>query len=479
MKGAVFLLLVLGCLWGGAAHAQAPQLINYQGRLLNGTNLVNGSVGLSLRLFRSEMGGTALYEDSNTVIVVDGLYSTYIGDNPTNGAFIAALTNAEVWIETAVNGQTLTPRERLASVGYSLATRGLLVTTNGSVVHNPNDNTTGDDSFYAAIGGGLGNRNNSPAGTIGGGYLNDLGIDTYYSIIGGGYSNSVKSPASYSIISGGAENTIESNASHSTIGGGRNNKAQRGATYATIGGGRHNVVGSNVSYSAIGGGYSNRNNSSYSTIDGGYGNSIGTNSDYSTINGGYNNVIASNSPYGMIGGGYNNKIGTNAPFSFAAGYSAAANHPGAFVWGGYYSGSIASTNENSVTFRAHGGFRIFTSVGVGAQLPPGSGSWVIMSDGNTKENYREVDGAQILDRIAALPVREWNYKTQADTIRHMGPTAQDFRAAFGLGESDTGIATVDADGVALAAIQALVKQNTQLQNDIEELRARLDAVENR
>ena len=39
----------------------------------------------------------------------------------------------------------------------------------------------------------------------------------------------------------------------------------------------------------------------------------------------------------------------------------------------------------------------------------------------------------------------------------MGPMAQDFRAAFGLGEDDKHIATVDADGVALAGVQALYR----------------------
>ena len=62
-----------------SAFAEVPQLINYQGRLLSGTNLVNGTVGLSLRLFKVPAGGTSLYEDSNTVTVADGLYSTFIG----------------------------------------------------------------------------------------------------------------------------------------------------------------------------------------------------------------------------------------------------------------------------------------------------------------------------------------------------------------------------------------------------------------
>ncbi|MCU0858004.1 MAG: hypothetical protein MUC65_06335, partial [Pontiellaceae bacterium] len=65
---------------GLLSFAEVPQLINYQGRLLNGTNLVNGSVGLSLRLYNASSGGTLLYEDSNSVTVVDGLYSTLIGD---------------------------------------------------------------------------------------------------------------------------------------------------------------------------------------------------------------------------------------------------------------------------------------------------------------------------------------------------------------------------------------------------------------
>jgi len=76
-------------------------------------------------------------------------------------------------------------------------------------------------------------------------------------------------------------------------------------------------------------------------------------------------------------------------------------------------------------------------------------------DRNAKENFREADARAVLEKVVALPVQTWNYKSQAAGIRHIGPMAQDFKAAFGVGESDTGIATVDADGVALAAIQGL------------------------
>jgi hypothetical protein len=49
---------------------------------------------------------------------------------------------------------------------------------------------------------------------------------------------------------------------------------------------------------------------------------------------------------------------------------------------------------------------------------------------------------------------EWRYKNQPDEL-HLGPVAQDFYAAFGLGGDDKHIATVDEGGVALAAIQGL------------------------
>ena len=68
-----------------------------------------------------------------------------------------------------------------------------------------------------------------------------------------------------------------------------------------------------------------------------------------------------------------------------------------------------------------------------------------------------MDGNDILQKLNRLSIEHWNYKSQDASIRHMGPMAQDFRAAFGLGENDTHISTVDADGVALAGVQALYR----------------------
>jgi hypothetical protein len=68
-----------------------------------------------------------------------------------------------------------------------------------------------------------------------------------------------------------------------------------------------------------------------------------------------------------------------------------------------------------------------------------------------------------------MPIRTWAYRSEDSTVRHIGPTAQDFRAAFGLGDGDKAIATVDADGVSLAAIQTLVRRVVQLEAQLAEL----------
>ena len=77
------------------------------------------------------------------------------------------------------------------------------------------------------------------------------------------------------------------------------------------------------------------------------------------------------------------------------------------------------------------------------------------SDKNRKTDFKEVDARSVLDKLAALPVREWRYTNESAGVKHLGPVAQDFQAAFGLGTDDKTIGTVDADGVALAAIQGL------------------------
>jgi hypothetical protein len=87
-------------------------------------------------------------------------------------------------------------------------------------------------------------------------------------------------------------------------------------------------------------------------------------------------------------------------------------------------------------------------------------SFLSTCDRNVKENFAPIDTQEILDRVAGLPISEWSFKLDSAT-RHIGPTAQDFHAAFNIGTDDKHIATVDEEGVALAAIKGLHQEIAQ------------------
>jgi hypothetical protein len=104
-----------------------------------------------------------------------------------------------------------------------------------------------------------------------------------------------------------------------------------------------------------------------------------------------------------------------------------------------------------------------------------------LSDRNMKTGFKGVEPADILERLAALPIESWRYTNETAGIRHIGPMAQDFKAVFGLGNSDKLIEFVDEQGVALSAVQGLNQkvesENSELRAENAELKRRLDALE--
>lgn len=93
----------------------------------------------------------------------------------------------------------------------------------------------------------------------------------------------------------------------------------------------------------------------------------------------------------------------------------------------------------------------------------------LISDRAAKANFGSVDPADMLERVRALPITTWNYRTDDPAIRHIGPMAQDFTAAFGVGSDDRTIHPMDGQGVALAAIQGLANQVAGLQAEQQRL----------
>jgi hypothetical protein len=135
------------------------------------------------------------------------------------------------------------------------------------------------------------------------------------------------------------------------------------------------------------------------------------------------------------------------------------------------------------TRRGHNIYREFGNVGIGTNNPGeklvvvgdifATGTITPNSDRNLKTGFAPVDAADILNKVSHLPIRQWRFKSESEAVRHIGPMAQDFRAAFGLGKNPTAIATVDADGVALAAIQGLnEKVESRIRKLTDELKRR-------
>jgi hypothetical protein len=342
--------------------------------------------------------------------------------------------------------------------------RALRLEPSGDIYTGPNliggysGNSVTAGAVGAAIGGGgaSGNTNRvtDNSGVVGGGVNNQAGdntgttTDRTCATVGGGFTNTASGMRA--TVGGGESNTASGYAA--TVAGGQNNTS---ANWATVGGGQYNTAD----------GYS-------ATVGGGQGNHAG--GSWATVPGGYDNVAWGN-------------------YSFAAGYNAQTTGPGSFVWADSTGAVIGSYYPNQFLARASGGTTFYSNADatVGVALYSNDGSWSSFSSRDVKDNFTPVDGQQVLASLANVPITTWNYKAQDPSIRHMGPMAQDFSAAFGLGEDNLHISTVDADGVALAAIhglyqlsqeqaeriEALEAENADLQGRLGDLEARVTALE--
>jgi hypothetical protein len=103
--------------------------------------------------------------------------------------------------------------------------------------------------------------------------------------------------------------------------------------------------------------------------------------------------------------------------------------------------------------------------------------FVIISDHALKSSFGSVDPADMLARVRNLPISTWNYINDDPAIRHIGPMAQDFSAAFGVGADDRHIHPIDGQGVVMAAIQGLAAEVERLREENARLAERITALE--
>jgi hypothetical protein len=425
-----------------------------------------------------------------TKVVNLGFFNNITAVNILGGANINAANSGVIGAtisgggSVVVDGFLTTPHPNTAVDNFGTIGGGL-DNTAGYVA--PLDTTNPDDGRAATVSGG---ENNAALG--------------HHSFVGGGSNNRGESASS--VIAGGAGNNIYDNGPFASV-------TSAFANSSCIGGGAGNSIGANASFFV-------NLDALNSVISGGSGNQI-FGASYAAIPGGQGNAVTGS--YGL-----------------AAGRRAKVNHTGAFVWGDSTDADFSSTAANQFAIRATGGVMLSdstpnisfgtttrqmlnlwgTQYGIGIQsatlyfrtdgaapengfiwykggvhndayanagggielmhLVDGGlyvhGTYNNTSDRNEKENFTPVEPREVLEKVAGLPITRWNYKHDAATP-HLGPVAQDFYAAFGVGPDDKHIATVDESGVALAAIQGLnqklSEQEAALKNrdsEIQELR---------
>ncbi len=412
-------------------------------------------------------------------------------------------------------------------------------------------NTIASNSFGAVISGGGFNRIeiNSPYAVIAGGQNNLISSNASHAFIAGGTNNSIAAGAQFGFIGGGRGNRVQNQwavaMGNSTTASGNYSIAMGSGTVAS------GVASTAMGWSSTASGVASTAMGIVTTASGVASTAMGSGTvasgEGSTATG--NDTTASGQNSTSMG----NTTTASGYSSTAMGRRALANNRGSFVWADSQNADFASTADNQFSIRASGGVRLSddtsalsfgntgrqmlnlwgTTHAIGVQAnttyfrtgtrfswyrggtfsntenSPGTGGTVAMtltssgltvngtfissSDRNVKQDFQPVDSLAVLDKVVALPLSEWTYQADEERSRHVGPMAQDFRAAFGLGADDKHIATVDADGVALAAIQGLNRkvevqraameqketEITELQRQNAELLRRLEAIEQR
>lgn len=498
------------------AHAELQgSAFTYQGRLEQAGVPVDGSRELRFRLFDAEVGGTAIGAEvvRPGQAIEDGVFTV-----PLDFGLLAFNGEAR-WLEIAVDGTTLAPRQLVTSAPYALYaldgagasyTAGPGITIAGSQIAanigtGPGtvapgdgvirdqyngaqdadfwisgsarssllraDNTAGPSSMTWLL------RLRGPSGEDG--PLTDkLRVDTAGNLV-------VLSTLGYGILpasgagerlmwhafksgfrAGGVSGTQwdDANFGFYSTAFGTNTTASAFATFAAGDGSSATAVGS----TALGVG-------SVASGQGGVAAGVRAKCEGSFCAAfGYETEAKG---LGSVAAGYRAKADADRTVALGS-YVSTGTRTGSFIWGdGSTNTEASNTANNQFMVRAAGGVRLRTNATLttGCDLPPGSGVFSCTSDRNTKRDFAPMDAEDVLLRVSLLPVQRWRYAGEPGHVQHVGPTAQDFRAAFGLGVDDVTIGLADIDGINMLAIQALAERTDALAERTREL----DAVKKR
>ncbi len=384
MRNKIMLAVVfLSLLGAGFAWADAPKLINFQGRLTDslGNAVSDGVYSLRFRIYDDSLAGNVLWEETTSVQIKSGLFTVLLGS--TSAVPESSFYSANRWLGIKVGSNPeIAPRQRLASVGYSFQSGQW--SSSGNDIYRDSGNVgvgavpPADVRLYAydlrndpnSSGGVAGQAQNTSSGNAYGvsGYANANSGNAY----GGYFSGNSSSGASYGVYgtSSAGRGVYGSGALaggdfEGTSGGSAGVTGQGVVAGVTGTGGTYGVYGTSTSGTGVrGGGYTGV--SGFTSLAGGTGllasanvsNGIGL---FATANaaGGYG-VQAVGGSYGVYGGG--GTYGVYGTSSVSSGYGVFGSNGGnSATWAGYFQGDSRVTGNLSVDgfiFKNGGGFKI-------------------------------------------------------------------------------------------------------------------------
>ena len=507
---------------GGVANANLGTNSFIGGGATN--TIVTGNPGVVIS------GGLANSVNGQYSIIVGGLYNTNNGNQTVLVGGDANTIQAGAYFTFLGSGSgNLIATNSDASViggGYH---NTIQINSAGTVLGGGQYNTVIPNTSFSTIGGGYGNTNTGAYATIPGGEYNTAATNSFAA---GSYAHAVN-PGSF-VWADDSSSAVYSSSNNNSF----NVRATGGVRFATGGTGMTvdsldvltGIINSSNYFAGFGSGNSTMSGSANVVIGilsltnnttGEVNTTAGFESMNYNENGSYNTSVGADALYYNVAGSFNTAIGLNALYGF--------DEPGNDSYGNtavgayaleYYRGNSKGIMEGNIAIGYMAGYQLGYEVGInetndiyiGNQGVDGENNTIrigtqgvqtacylagtvfangvaLTSDRNAKENFKPVDSKTVLAKVAALPVSEWNYKTDSQGVQHIGPMAQDFQAAFGLdGNDDKHISVVDEGGIALAAIQGLNQkleansrklenENANLKKQNESLEKRLDDLE--
>lgn len=523
--GALGLCLALVCGSPLPGRAQGTAF-TYQGRLDSGGGPYTGPAEFRPTLWNAASGGTKVADNTPATVTLEVSQGLFVLPLVFGPAFAAG---GERWLQLEVRTvvgvfTTLAPRQALTPVPYAqfaLTPAGPAGPPGPTGATGPQGpagpqgppGPPGSADAWGRTGSAgtspglnfLGTTDNQPlefrVNNIRALRLEPNGSGTP-NVIGGSPQNSVGQGVQGATISGGADNSADG--WYAAVGGGGGNIAI--LDFATVGGGSYNSA--NGRYATVGGGGGNIASGTYATVPGGESN-FATNNAFAAGRRARANhpgsfVWADSSGTDFAStrdhqfnlravGGVRIDTGPGPGIALSAAdtplitrgwdvfaTNAPASKQGHGRWGlfmepfrlvlGIPGGDIAGRYFNVAKYDTNGAFTSLLEVRQDGHAF--ATQFHNTSSREAKENFREIDPGEVLERVNALPITRWNYR--GESAAHLGPVAEDFHAAFGLGGDDKHIATGDLGGVALAAIQGL---NQQVEAGKQESEARMQKLE--